>query len=119
MKGRSLSVLLSLVLVGAVAGSAFSEDKKAAAPAADKKMDMKADLKLVEQAESECKDLQTMIDSLTKSCDGCTASKDPAVLRGTVDKVAKELKKMQTDEQKLVKQLKSLEIEFHSAAGAY
>ena len=80
-------------------------------------MDVKADLKLVEQAESECKEVQEMLDSIQSTCDGCGKSQDAKTLRGAVDKISKNLKKMKTDEELLQKQLKSLEFEFHAPVG--
>ncbi len=115
MKVRPMSVLLSLVLVGAVAGSALSENKAVKTPA--KKMDVKSDLKLVEQAETECKEVQTLIDSMTTTCDSCGKSSDPKVLKGAVDKMAKELKKIKKDEEAMLKQLKSLELDFQAPIG--
>jgi uncharacterized membrane protein len=116
MKLRSFSILLSLALVGATASAALAEDK-AAKPAAGKKMNMKGDLKMVQDAEAETKNVEKMIDELTQACGSCDGKKDAAVLKGTVDKVAKELKQMKTEEDKLMKQLKSLELEFNAPIG--
>jgi cytochrome c5 len=117
MKLRPVSVLLSLILVGAAANAALSDDK-AAAPAKHK-MDMKADLNLVKQAEQEAQEVEDMCTSMCGVCDHCGTSNDPKVLKGAVSEMSTKLKKAKDEEAKLLKQLKSLELDFHSPIGAY